>query len=152
METQCPRCRTSNRDIARFCARCGLQLGVGVDGTCQAGRIRHPRPAAVPDGYEACQGAADLHYCSESSLGGDVLIGTEGVNVVVFNAGYPLCEVVLQVRGDGEDGRELFAVERSIEELPQGEDVRLEIPSYELSASLSVLKVTLVSAEFGREQ
>jgi hypothetical protein len=152
METECPRCRASNRDIARFCARCGLSLQAGLDGIRRAGRIRHPRPAPAPDGYVPCRDAADLYYHSESSLGGEVLISTEGVNVIVFNAGYPLREVVFDVRGEGKDGKELFAVERTVQELPQGKDISLEIPSYELPGPMGALKVSLVSAAFGPEE
>ncbi len=122
-----------------------------MDGTRRAGRIRHPRPAAVPNGCAPCRNAADLYYRSESSLGGEVLLGTEGVNVVVFNAGYPLSEAVFEVRGQGENGRELFTVERRVAELAQGKEVWLEIPSYELPAPLQALKITLLSAEFRPE-
>jgi hypothetical protein len=151
MEAACPRCHTANRDISRFCARCGLSLAVGVDGTRRPGRVRHPRPTPVPPGYLPCDGAADLHYRMESSLGGKALIGTEGVNVVVLNAGYALREVVLCVRGQGEAGRELFSVERTLDEVPQGQEVSLEVPSYELPAPLRELKLALVSAEFAWE-
>ena len=73
-------------------------------------------------------------------------------DVVVFNAGYPLREVVFDVRGEGKDGKELFTVERTVGELPQGKEVALEIPSYELPAPMGALKVWLVSAEFGPEE
>ena len=149
MQTECPRCHAPNRDIARFCARCGLSLEMGVNGTQQAGRIRHPRPAAAPAGYLPCHDAVNLYYRSESSLGGAVLINTEGVNVVVFNGGYPLRELVLKVRGEGKDGKELFTVEHTVEDLPQAKEVSLEIPSYELPAPMQSLQVSLVSAEFG---
>jgi len=152
MEMKCPRCHTPNREIARFCARCGLSLKIGVNATRRAGRIRHPQPAAAPDGYTPCREAADLYYRTESSLGGETLIGTEGVNVVVFNAGYPLREVVLEVRGEGKDGQELFKVERGPEDLPHAKEVSLEIPSYELPAPLGALRVSLMSAEFGPEE
>jgi hypothetical protein len=152
MGKDCPRCHTQNADIARFCARCGLLLEVGLDGTWRAGRIRHPGPGPVPEGYAPCQNAADLYYHSESSLGGKVLLGTEGLNVVVFNSGYPLRDVVLELRGTGKEGQGLFTVERTVEELPQGEKVALEVPSYELSAPLGALTVALVSAEFATEE
>ena len=120
-----------------------------MDGSRRAGRIRHPRATTVPRDYLPCDQAADLYYRSESSLGGETLIATEGINVLVFNRGYPLREVVLEVRGEGDGGRELFSVERTVDELPQGKDVAVEIPSYELPAPLRTLAVTLVSAEFG---
>ena len=149
METECPRCQTVNREVAHFCARCGLSLEIGLDGSRRAGQVRHPRPVTVPDQCLPCEGAADLYYRSESSLGGETLIATEGINVLVFNRGYPLREVVLEVRGEGDGGRELFSVERTLGELPQGRDVAVEIPSYELPAPLRTLTVTLRSAEFG---
>ena len=152
METECPRCQTTNREIARFCARCGLSLDVGVDGSRRAGRIRHPRATTVPQDFAACNQTADLYYRSESSLGGETLIATEGINVLVFNSGYTLREVVLEVRGKGDGGRELFSAERTVDELPQGKQVAVEIPSYELPAPLRTLAVALVSAEFGWDQ
>jgi hypothetical protein len=66
METRCPRCHTLNNDIARFCARCGLLLEADADGVSPAGRLQHPKPAPVPEGYEQCQEAADLYYRLES--------------------------------------------------------------------------------------
>jgi hypothetical protein len=151
MDSACPRCETVNSKIARFCARCGLSLDVGVDGSRGAGRVRHPRPTTVPPDYLPCDQAADLYYRSESSLGGAALIATEGISVLVFNSGYPLREVVLEVRGRGDGGRELFSVERTVDDLPQCKEVALEIPSYELPAPLRMLAVSLVSAEFGWE-
>jgi len=151
MEIECPRCRVPNREVARFCARCGLFLEEGLDGRRVAGCIRHPHPAEIPDGYEPCAGAVALHFRTESSLGGDILIATEGINVLVFNSGYALREVVFDVRGTGKDGRELFAVERAVGALAQGAEAVLEIPSYELPAPLGTLEVALRSAEFDWE-
>jgi hypothetical protein len=126
-------------------------LDIGVDGSRGAGRVRHPRPTTVPRDYRPCDRAADLYYRTESSLGGQTLIATEGVNVLAFNGGYPLREVVLEVRGEGDAGRELFSVQRTVTELPQGKEVAVEIPSYELPAPLRTLTVRLVSAEYGWE-
>ena len=55
-------------------------------------------------------------------------------------------------QGEGEDGQELFTVERAVGELAQGKEASLEVPSYELPAPLRALKVTLVSAKFGPEE
>jgi hypothetical protein len=148
MEIQCPRCHASNRSIARFCARCGLALEVGVDGTCRAGRIRHPQPLTPAGDYRLCVAAAYLYYRSESALGGEALLGTEGVSVFMFNGGYPLRDVVLELHGEGKDGKALLAMEQTLAELPRGEEVSFEIPSYELAAPLARLVITLASAEF----
>jgi hypothetical protein len=140
-----------NRPVARFCANCGLALGTGLDGPSEAGRIRHPEPLAPPEGFELCQQAAELYYHLEAAWGGERLLGTESVAVLLFNAGYPLQEVVLGVRGVDDSGKELFSVEHAVQDLPRGEQVKIEVPSYELPAPMRVLSVSLVSAEFGPE-
>lgn len=151
MERTCPRCQSVNRPVARFCANCGLALGTGLDGPSEAGHIRHPEPLAPPEGFELCQRAAELYFRCEAAWGGERLLGTESIGVVLFNAGYPLQEVVLQVRGEDDSGKELFAVEQTVQVLPRGEEVNIEVPSYELPAPMRVLSVWLVSAEFGPE-
>ena len=151
MERTCPRCQSVNRPVARFCANCGLALGTGLDGPSEAGRIRHPEPLAPPEGFELCQQAAELYYHLEAAWGGERLLGTESIGVVLFNAGYPLQEVVLNVRGADDSGKELFSVEHAVQDLPRGEQVKIEVPSYELPAPMRVLSVSLVSAEFGPE-
>jgi hypothetical protein len=151
MERACPRCKRVNRAVARFCAHCGLALAAGLDGSCEAGRIRHPQPLTPAEGFEPCQQAADLYFRREAAWGGQPLLGTESVGVILFNAGYPLQEVVLELRGEDEKGKRLFAVEQTVELLPRGEEVGVEVPSYELPAPLRALSVSLLSAEFGPE-
>jgi hypothetical protein len=92
-----------------------------------------------------------LYWRSESSLGGEALIATEGVSVSVFNAGYALRDVTMRLSGAGDQNRELFDIERSISELYHGGAAVVEIPSYEVPAPLRHLKVSLESAEFGQE-
>lgn len=84
-------------------------------------------------------------------MGGAALIATEGLSVAVFNAGYALSELTLRLRGVGDEGRELFEIERSIQKLGHGAEATLEIPSYEVPAPLRRLTVSLASAEFGQE-
>jgi len=151
MNAKCPRCNADNREIARFCAHCGLSLANGADGSHSPGRVAHPRPAAVSPDYLPCERAPDLFFRTESSLGGETLLRTEGVNVMVFNRGYALREVELRIKGVGDGGNELFDVEKTLEEFPRDRDVVLEIPSYELSAPLRRLTVTLLSAEYGNQ-
>lgn len=143
----CPRCRQISRIDARFCYACGLSLSPGVDGTFAAGRVPHPHPQEPPGNCRLVEAAADLHYCYESALNGPLLIGTEGVQIRVFNAGYGLQDCLFQISGVGERGP-LFTVERMAPELPQGATVTLEVPSYEFNAPLQELTVRLMRAEF----
>jgi hypothetical protein len=112
------------------------------------GQIRHPEPLPAPEGFEPIRKAADLYHYSESAWGGRRLLGTENIGFRVFNAGYPLRDVTLSIRGEDDGGSQIFAVEHTVEELPRGEQVTLEVASYEIPAEPKRLTVTLVSAEF----
>ncbi len=148
MELTCPRCLATNRSVARFCAHCGLVLESADGGPLAPGRIRHPEPLPAPEGFAPCADAVDLYFRCESAWGGARLLGTEGVSVILFNGGYPLGDVVLNVRGEDPTGRELFATEHPVGELPRGKEVTLEIPSYELPDPVHAVSIALVSAEF----
>ena len=153
MEQKCPRCRTVNVPAARFCAHCGLSLMAGTGGQLAAGRIRHPKPVPPPDGFHACRDADHLHFRWGPAYGASFLLGTEWIAVFLFNGAYPLEEVVLEVSGKDDTGKARFSVNQTVEALPVGQEVKIEIPSYELSNELATplheLEVTLVSAEFG---
>jgi hypothetical protein len=151
MELVCPRCQSANRAAAKFCARCGLSLETGVDGTRRAGRLRDARPLPAPPGLVPVEGAANLYFRWESAFGGEPVLGTEGVQVLLFNAGYSLRNVLLDVRGDGRDGAEVFAVEQPVAELPRGGRAAFEVGSYLIPAALRVVRVALVSAEFAED-
>ncbi|UCG15704.1 MAG: zinc ribbon domain-containing protein [Phycisphaerales bacterium] len=155
MEQKCPRCRTVNVRAARFCAHCGLSLRAGSGGQVAPGRIRHPKPASPPDGFHACRDADHLHFRWGPAYGDSFLLGTEGIAVFLFNGAYPLEEVVLELSGKDDTGKARFSVTQTVEALPVGQEVRIEIPSYELSNELAApvreLDVTLVSAEFSPE-
>lgn len=114
----------------------------------RCGRVSHPAPLTAPPGFRRCEGAADLCFQVEASGGGSVLLGTEGFDVTIFNGGYPLESVVLKVDGRSAHGQPLFSVELSSDRLPRGEQVTLELPSYEISEPASDLSVALVSAEY----
>ena len=60
----------------------------------------------------------------------------------------PLQAVVLNVEGLDESGQVLFSVEGTIELLPRGREVEIEIPSYEITEPARDISVTLVSAEY----
>jgi len=128
-----------------------LALGAGIDGSNDAGRIRHPQPLAVPQGFTAVGRAADLYFRSESAWGGERLLSTESIGVVLFNAGYPLQEVVLEGRGADQNDKKLFTIEQTVLELPRGEQIKIEVASYELPAPVRALFVALVSAAFGSD-
>ena len=59
--------------------------------------------------------------------------------------------VVLRVRGVDADAHEVYSVEQAVESLPRGDEVRMEIPSYELPAPAQSMTISLVSAEYGPE-
>lgn len=148
MSVRCSRCTQENSPAARFCGRCGLSLGAGVDGSTAAGRVRDGHPLAPPPGWTPIADAADLVYQTESSLGGDQLIGTEGLLVTVLNLGYGLRDATFRFSGLGRDDAALFDIEELVKELPRGGRAVIEIPSYRIPAPLRRLELRLQSAEY----
>jgi hypothetical protein len=152
MPRKCPRCSRRNPDVARFCRHCGLGLEAGSAGMLGAGRAPIADPLPGPEGFQPVQDAANLYFRWEAVGGGAPLLGTESLALLLFNGGYDLAEVNLRVVGTGKTGRTLCAIERTIEEWRRGQQVQLEIPSYELPDRVQALYVELRSAEFGRQQ
>ena len=152
MENVCPRCHSANRSAARYCARCGLGLDAGVDGSRAAGRVKQAQSLPVPAGYVPVADAAHLYYHWESSLGGGTLIGTEGLMVTIFNAGYALRDVVLTLTGLGRDSEVVFIVDETVRELLRGGKAAVEVPSYMMSEPMRTLNAALRSAEFADEK
>ncbi len=145
MIPKCPRCGVTGDPSDRFCARCGLPLR----GSAAApGRIADPAAQNLPEGLQPVEEAAQLGFAVESSLGGAALIGTEGMRVRVFNAGYPLRDVHLEFTG--RDGANRVVARRSerLAELPRGEPVEFEVPSYDVSGPVERVSLKLVRAEF----
>ena len=151
MEHACPRCKTANPEVARFCRHCGLTLLMGPDGPLGAGAVRHPDPLPVPEGFEPLEGAPNLSSHCEAAWGGEVLSETEPLALCLFNGGYGLADVVLRIRGADESGHEVYSGEKEIELWPRGERVTVEIPSWELSVPAHAFTVTLASAQFGAD-
>ena len=151
MPLACPRCRTANPDVARYCRNCGLTLEVGSGGVLGAGRAPHPQPLSPPDGSQPIGNAANLHFTWGAAGGGAPLLGTESLVLTVFNAGYGLAEVALRVRGTGDGERTVFEVARELEDWPRGASARLEIPSYEMPDRVRAVSAELVQAEFGTD-
>ncbi len=145
---RCPRCEHENPPAASFCARCGLLLGAADS---RPGRIGHPRPATPPAGFEPVRGAADLYWRCESALGGQPLIGTEGLRIELFEGGYPLRDVRLQVRGYGTGGQVVLDRTVEVPQIGPGATVAVEVPSYELSDPLERVELSLIEAEFAEE-
>ena len=77
------------------------------------------------------------------------MLGTEGFEVRIFNAGYALESLVLKADGMDDAGRVQFSVELSAECLPRGKEIKLEVPSYAIAEPARDLSVSLVSAEYG---
>lgn len=145
----CDRCKFVSRADALFCARCGLCLLAGVDGSRRPGAVRHPRPTDVPLGSVPVRGAANLFWRSESSLGGGApIIGIEGLLLTVANSGYALSDVKLRATGESDAGKTLFTVNTEIAELPAGGETTFEIPSYEIPAPCARLTVELLAARY----
>lgn len=144
---KCPRCYREAREAARFCARCGLVLETASGASSPAGSLPHPGALPVPAGYSRCVDAPDLHHRWESASGG-ACIGAEPLAVYLFNAGYALADVRVELVGRDEAGQVVFRIEQEADELPQGKPQRLEVPSYEVSRKVAALAVRLLSAEF----
>lgn len=149
MESVCPRCRSANRSAARYCARCGLALEGGVRA---AGQVRQAQPLPVPPGFVPVADSAHLYFRWESSLGGGPLIGTEGLAITIFNAGYPLRDLVVTLTGLGRASEVVFIVDENIRELSRGGKAAVEVPSYMMSEPMRTLKASLRSAEFAEEK
>jgi hypothetical protein len=148
MSSACPRCGTAGPPAARFCSRCGLLLH-GADGELvQAGRAAHPEPLDVPDGMQPIPGTEALFWRWEAAGGGQRLLGTEPLDVAMFNAGYALAAVQIRIVGMREDGAEVLRTERTCARLERGESCTLEVPSWELKDLVRALRVEFVSAEF----
>ncbi|MBX3395684.1 MAG: hypothetical protein KF841_09985 [Phycisphaerae bacterium] len=144
-ERICAECNERNAATAQFCRYCGRSLDAAVS---SAGRASHPNPIRPPDGFCPVECAADLHYRMESVSGGPTLIGTESMRVVLWNAGYALRDVVIRVIGRDEAWQLAVDVEKSVTTVARGQEVRIEVPSYDIELPVKSHRVSLVSAEF----
>jgi hypothetical protein len=151
MAIACPRCRVDNPTAASFCRHCGLGLARDHRGVLGAGRAPHPAPLPCDAPARTIGDAANLHYRWEAVGGGAPLLGTEPLELSVFNGGYDLADVVLRVCGLNEAEHELFSTSREIPAWARGAWLKLEIPSWELPDLVHALSVALVSAAFPPE-
>lgn len=150
---RCPRCMTRNPAGARFCGRCGVKIDERKPVKAKTPEpARHPDGLPAPEGFRPVEGVADLYYTWKAAWGGSMLLGTETIGVVLFNGGYPLEEVVLKVCGTDPQAKPVFAVERTLDELPRGQEVTVEVPSYEVPAPASDLVVRLLSGRYAVSQ
>jgi len=145
MESTCPQCGATGPAVARFCGQCGRPLETEPGMT---GRVRHSHPVGPPEGFRRCERAEDLYYRTESAWGGDRLLGTEGLSLVLWNAGYAMTEVSLEVEGLSTSGDSVFQVKHAVAALPRGQETTVEIPSYEITRPVESLRVTLESAAY----
>jgi hypothetical protein len=120
-------------------------------GSIRAGQVRHPDAVAAPEGFVPCAQSANLYFRWESAWGGAKVYGTESLAVTLFNGGYALRAVQLDIAGRDESGQDLFRIRQEVDELLPGEEVQVEVPSYEIPAPAQDLMVTLVSAELGSD-
>ncbi len=166
---KCPQCKTRNHADARFCGRCGLPLVDGaiaprpalvpteqMDGIDLAAADvalppdakTWPVPLAAPDGFRQCANYRDLYSRWEAAWGGAMLLGSETLVVVLYNTGYPLEQVVVKIVGEDHHGEAVFNKEHEVDSLPRGQEVTIEVPSYELSSPASDIKVALLSGRY----
>ena len=154
--------------MARFCGRCGLELSALVDGVAldpfdQEALGAGPPPENAPttpkdplperpvrgprdllENFTPFPNAPDLFYCWESAWGGAMLIGTESVAVVLFNRGASLESAVIRIEGFDAIDRTVFGTEKNTGPIPRGAEVTVEVPSYEVPAPVSKMRVSLV--------
>ena len=142
---QCPRCGKGNVAIADFCADCGYPIS---NSKATVGRVPHPSPLAVPDGFRAVAASADLYFGLGSAWGGKRLLTTENLGLTLLNVGYPLRDVAFEIIGLDAAGARLFAVPRRLPAIGRGERIELEIASYEIPDPPDALDVRLVASEY----
>ncbi len=145
MERACPQCGATGTGVARFCGQCGRPL---ESDPAMIGRVRHPHPAAPPEGFRRCERAEDLYFRTESAWGGERLLGTEGLSLVLWNAGFGLIEVTFEIEGLSKAGDSVFLVQHAVAALPRRHETAVEIPSYEITRPAESLRVTLESAAY----
>lgn len=63
--------------------------------------------------------------------------------VLLFNAGLPRTDVNLEIVALNTKGQSIATLRQSVAQLPRGETVRLEVPSYELPDEVHTLTVAL---------
>lgn len=144
----CPRCKVVSPPLARYCRHCGLRLIMATDGLLGAGALPHPEPLQPPTNAEPIVNAQDTYFTWGASGGAAPLLGTEPLEITVYNAGYDLADVTLKIEGLGRDAQPCMAIERTLEHWRRDESARLEIASWELPDRIDALRVTLVRAEF----
>lgn len=144
----CPRCGRSTKTDANFCAMCGLSLAPGINNTHAPGTIPHPTPSAPPENHAPVTDAADIYYRTESAWGGQRLLGTENIGVILHNTGYPLRNVIFRVQGFDDTNNEIFNVKQELKTLRQNEPTTLEVASYDIPSAPTDIRVSLVSADF----
>ncbi len=152
MKRVCPRCNTSNRVVARYCRRCGLWLEpLAQGGSLPPGRWPHPAALPPPSGCAPIERSAQLWWRSESAFGGRTLLPTEGLRIALFNGGYTLEEVALEILGADQAGRQACRCTEQIERIEQGRLLTVELPSYEIQRPLRALRLRLLAARFAED-
>lgn len=105
----------------------------------------------MPEGFEPVADAADLYWRCESALGGRPLIGTEGLRIELFEAGYPLSDLRLHIRGFGAGGETVLDQQIRIARIGRGGTVAVEVPSYDVADVLERVELRLLGARFTEE-
>ena len=145
-QQNCPCCNGPIRAAARYCPRCGA--------ACQPMTVPeaagHPTPLPAPKGSSRCEGQGGVYFRWFSAWG-HAPLGAETMAVMLYNTGYDLRNVMLDIRGTGVHGEPRLTVRHEIEFFARGRELRIEVPSYEMNDEVKNLTVSIVSAEQSSE-
>jgi hypothetical protein len=146
--SQCSRCRQTVPELARYCARCGQAVGDSAlprEGRVgdSTGRETNVAPLAAPTGFSECSGSPGIFFKWEAGWGGTKLLATETQVVLLFNAGPTIDDAELLISAVDAGGRTTACIRPILPQLPRGEIVRVEVPSYEIPDETHILTVAL---------
>jgi hypothetical protein len=144
-----PRARDANRIDVRnlaFVPVCGLMFRATAEGPLVAGKVQHPHPIPGPAGFSRCGEAIDLYFCCESAQGAPAA-GNGGGKRPAVQRRLPIGRSIPGAGRSRSGGTAGAASRTDGPELPRGTELRVEIPSYEMSDEVAEVLVTLREAE-----
>lgn len=143
----CPRCGFPASPAGRYCGQCGLALPA-IGENLLPGRVSDPKALPAPAGFARCGESADLFFRWASAWGDQPMLGTEPLGIEIFNRGYDLAAIQLQLRVFDQSDACMLELDRSIDLLRRGMTTTVEVHSYELARPVGRVEASLISAEF----